>query len=161
MNVIIKTLQVLGFWSQSDHSYSPRRGIFLIVAVVVCILIPGFGFIVRQEPNFETFMRNLIETLIIGNIIPQATIFLIHRPLLEQTYTEIKSTLQKVSSDPHRDVQTTLRNLDKFSEWAFKIYIVIEIVMAVPYFLSAPIIITVKYIRTGVLPPLQGVFEAE
>lgn len=161
MNLTIAYLRMVGYWSHPDRPFRPTQAICLIGVVLFWIVIPELVYIMRQEPNFVTFVRNLAEILIIGIAVPQASIALVHRPLIEETYSEIQSSLETVSTDPYRDIQRVIRKLKTFSEWIFKGYIGGEVALAGPYFLSIPVTIILKYFITGALPPLRGVFEAE
>nr|XP_019561566.2 odorant receptor 85b-like [Aedes albopictus] len=161
MDLIIRALQLIGYWSHPNRSFNSIQAITLIAVVLIWVIIPELAFIMRHEPNFGIIVRNLVEMLIIGMVVPQGSIALCFRPLLEETYREVGSILDKVSTDPHRDVQLVIKQLKMFSEWIFKGYIGAEVLVALPYFLSIPVTTIVKYCTTGVWPTLRGVFETD
>ncbi|XP_062537874.1 odorant receptor 94b-like [Armigeres subalbatus] len=162
MNPVIKTLQRQGFWKRPDHTtYSGAQAVGLIVVAIVWLVMPEVIFILRQETNFFTIMRNLAEIFTFGIVVPQASIFLSHRVLLECTYTEVQSTLDTIAMDSNKDVQRILKGLNKFSDRIFKGYIGGEAFVAIPYFLSVPFTVVFKYLYTGVLPALRGILESD
>lgn len=161
MNLIVRTLQLIGYWSHPERSFRAVQAICLIAVVLIWVIIPELAFIIRQEPNFVIIVRNLAEILIIGMVVPQGSIALYYRPLLEKTYREVRSIFDTVSTDSHRDVQRVIKHMKIFSEWTFKGYMGAEVVFAGPYFISVPVTTILKYSSTGVSSTLKGVFEAE
>ncbi|XP_058839783.1 odorant receptor coreceptor-like [Topomyia yanbarensis] len=158
MNLIIKMMRAIGFWSQPDGRFSLwKANLFMFF----CFLWPTIVIILRQQQSFRGLMLSLIECIILVKVLYQAIVIVYYRPQLEQIFYELKCVLEQCSVDTHYDVQATLRPLQTSSGWLFKGYIGIEVVSVSIYALMPTTFAIFEYATTGIFPPVTEDMEAE
>ncbi|XP_065080025.1 odorant receptor 49b-like [Ochlerotatus camptorhynchus] len=161
MQSIIKLLQIFGFWTQPYQGHNLRKPLFHMSMYIIWLLGPGIIHIVRQRSNFASITRAAIESIGFINGILLSTNMIIHRSLLERTYGAVRSVMQSIASDLSKDVQSTVKLLETSTDLFFKIYIGFQAIVGIAYTLSNPVLTLIDYLQIGVLPPLQGIFEAD
>lgn len=161
METIIKLLHSFGLWTQPYQKHKLWKPLGILMSQTVFLVGPGIVFVFRNHSNFTSAIRAAIESIELFNVVCLAMNLLIHRPALERSYGELQFARQMVACDAQEDVQNALKQLGKITRISFKAYITFQTLISGSYTISFPISTVVHYIKTGYLPPLHGIFEAE
>nr|XP_029730120.1 uncharacterized protein LOC109416380 [Aedes albopictus] len=161
MESIIKLLQFCGFWSQPYQRHRLRKPLCHIGVIVGCLLGPGIIFIVRNSFDFESAISAAIESMGFVNTVLLGTNLLYHRSALESAYGDIKLALQTAKYAANADVLGNIEFLEKSTSFLFKGYTAFQSVVGTGYALTIPSLTLIHYTKTGQLPPLHGIFEAD
>lgn len=128
---------------------------------IVWLLLPGIVYIIRQQPSFAILSRTAVESIAVTNVILLIVSTIVHQPVLEKAYGDVRFALDRVSDSLDRELQLTVGNMQSSTDRFFKLYIGFEAIVGSTYCSVNPILTCVKYVRTGELPPLHGIIEAE
>nr|XP_029730114.1 uncharacterized protein LOC109416381 [Aedes albopictus] len=161
MRSIIKLLQWLGFWTQPYQTRSSSKPLAFTALYIGWLLFPGIIYIFRQQPSFAVITRTAVESMSIANITMLIVSTIVHQPVLEKAYGDVRFGLAAVSDSLDRELQRTIDHLGTSTDRFFKVYIGFQMTVGLIYCLSNPILTIVKYVRSGELPPLHGILEAD
>ncbi|KXJ77274.1 hypothetical protein RP20_CCG007974 [Aedes albopictus] len=161
MRSIIKLLQWLGFWTQPYQTRSSSKPLAFTALYIGWLLFPGIIYIFRQQPSFAVITRTAVESMSIANITMLIVSTIVHQPVLEKAYGDVRFGLAAVSDSLDRELQRTIDHLGTSTDRFFKVYIGFQMTVGLIYTLSNPILTIVKYVRSGELPPLHGILEAD
>lgn len=161
MKTIIKLLHTFGLWSQPYQNHKPWKPLWIIILPTLFLVGPEVAFFIRNHSSFTKATRAAIESVELTNVAIMAMNHLIHRSALEQSYKELQLALKIMSYDSHIDVQAALDQLKKIIRISSKVYITFQMIISIGYAMSIPMLTVYHFAKTGKLPPLYGIFEAE
>ncbi|XP_062537875.1 odorant receptor 49b-like [Armigeres subalbatus] len=161
MQLIIKFLQIMGFWVQPYQKRSLVKPLLYISLFMVSMVLPGIIFIVRQPPSFTIAVRTVVETISIVNIIILVLSTVTHQQWLEEAYIDLRFGFQARLRDSDFELREKIAELGSSVDRYFKIYIKFQLGVVLTYISSNPIFTLTQYLRTGELPPLHAILEAD
>ncbi|XP_055523144.1 uncharacterized protein LOC129717303 [Wyeomyia smithii] len=150
-----------GNWTRADGGIRVWQAKLYVLTSFLWTIVPSIAFIYRHQSDFRLIMKALIELIIVGKITLQAAIVVRYRPVLEQIYAELQSTLDECHKDTRYKVQVVLRDLQSFSSLLVKGYLGFEIFGCLVYSVLPAVTTIVKYMTTGIVPPLAAPLEAD